>query len=187
MRALVLRRVRIPEAWRGGWGAGVVLVALVAFEPSLIIPAVLVGRASGAVVLRRTPRKIGRIGIALGLPLLVVLAPWWPSLIAAPGRLFVGPDAALGGAPEAPAVWGLLLGRGLGPGLPPLWVGAVVFGVIWLVALLGLARRPDRRAVVSAWVVALLGAGHGGGAVPAGGRRCRRSAPRSGPGWAATC
>ena len=155
VRALVLRRVGIPEAWRGGWGAGVVLVALVAFEPSLIIPALVLG-ALGAVVLRRTPRKIGRIGIALGLPL-VVLAPWWPSVIASPGRLFVGPDAALGGAPEAPAVWALLLGRPSGPGLPPLWVGAVVFGVIWLVALLGLARRPERRAVVSAWIVALLG------------------------------
>ena len=155
VRALVLRRVGIPEAWRGGWGAGVVLVALVAFEPSLIIPALVLG-ALGAVVLRRTPRKIGRIGIALGLPL-VVLAPWWPSVIAAPGRLFVGPDAALGGVPEAPAAWALLLGRPSGPGLPPLWVGAVVFGVIWLVALLGLARRPERRAVVSAWIVALLG------------------------------
>ena len=155
VRALVLRRVGIPEAWRGGWGAGVVLLALVAFEPSLIIPALLLGLL-GVVMLRRTPRKIGRIGIALGLPLLV-LAPWWPSILAAPGRLFVGPDAALGGAPAAPAVWALLLGRGLGPGLPPLWVGAVVFGVIWLVALAGLVRRPERRAVTSAWIVALLG------------------------------
>ena len=153
-RALVLRRVGIPEAWRGGWGSGVVLVALIAFEPSLIIPALLFG-VLGAVMLRRTPRKIGRIGIALGLPLLV-LAPWWPSILAAPGRLFVGPDAALGGAPAAPAVWGLLLGREQGPGLPPLWVGGVVFGVIWVVALAGLIRRPERRAVTSAWVVAVV-------------------------------
>jgi hypothetical protein len=157
VRALVLRRVGIPEAWRGGWGSGVVLVALVAFEPSLIIPAFLLG-VVGAVALRRTPRKIGRIGIALGLPLLV-LAPWWPSILAEPGRLFVGPDAALGGVPAAPAVWALLLGRDDGPGIPPLWVGAVVFGVIWLVALVGLVRRPDRRAVTSAWIVALLGLG----------------------------
>ncbi len=155
VRALVLRRVGIPEAWRGGWGAGVVLAALVAFEPSLIIPALLLG-VLGAVLLRRTPRRIGRIAIALGVPL-VVLAPWWPSVIAAPGRLFVGPDAAMAGAPEAPAAWSLLLGRPSGPGLPPLWVGAVIFGVIWLVALLGLVRRSDRRAVVAAWVVALLG------------------------------
>jgi hypothetical protein len=155
VRALVLRRVGIPEAWRGGWGAGVVLVALVAFEPSLIIPALLLGLL-GVVMLRRTPRKIGRIGIALGLPILV-LAPWWPGILAEPGRLFVGPDAALGGAPTAPAVWALLLGRDVGPGLPPLWVGAVVFGVIWLVGLAGLLRRPERRAVTSAWIVALLG------------------------------
>ena len=155
VRALVLRRVGIPEAWRGGWGAGIVLVALVAFEPSLMILALLLG-VLGAVVLRRTPRKIGRIAIALALPLLV-LAPWWPSVLAAPGRLFVGPDAALGGAPGAPAVWGLLLGRASGPGLPPLWVGAVLFGVIWLVAVLGLVRRSDRRAVVAAWTVALAG------------------------------
>ena len=96
--------------------------------------------------------------------------PWWPSIIAAPGRLFVGPDAALGGAPAAPAVWGLLLGRGLGPGLPPLWLGAVIFGVIWLVALIGLARRPDRRAVVVGLDHGPGRAGHGRRAVPAGRR-----------------
>jgi hypothetical protein len=77
-------------------------------------------------------------------------------LISAPGRLFVGPDSALDGAPSAQQVWQLLLGRDLGPGLPPLWVGAVIFGVIWIVALLGLARRPGRRAVLAAWAAALL-------------------------------
>jgi len=153
-RALLLRRTRTPEAWRGGWGAGVVLVALVAFEPSMIIFAVLAGML-GAFVLRRSPRKIGRIGIALAVPL-VVLLPWWPSLISAPGRLFVGPDSALDGVTEPPEVWQLLLGREVGPGLPPLWVGAVIFGVIWSVALLGLARRPTRRAVLAAWVAALV-------------------------------
>ena len=156
-RALVLRRTRTPEAWRGGWGAGVVLVALVAFEPSMIIFAVLVG-ILGAIVLRRSPRKIGRIGIALGVPL-VVLLPWWPTLISAPGRLFVGPDSALAGVTPAAPAWQLLLGRDVGPGLPPLWVGAVIFGVIWLVALLGLARRPARRAVLAAWAVALVALG----------------------------
>jgi GT2 family glycosyltransferase len=153
-RGLVLRRTRSPEAWRGGWGAGVVLVALLAFEPSMIIIALLVG-ILGAVALRRTPRKVGRIGIALGVPL-VVLLPWWPSLITAPGRLFVGPDSVLDGADPAPQAWQLLLGREVGPGLPPLWVGAVIFGVIWAVAVLGLARRPARRAVLAAWGTALL-------------------------------
>ncbi len=153
-RALVLRRVRTPEAWRGGWGAGVVLVALAAFEPSILIPAVLVGLL-GAVMLRRTPRKIGRIGIALGVPLLVLL-PWLPSLIDAPGRLFAGPDPSLDGVLAAPAVWRLLIGSGLGPGLPPTWVALVIFGVVWVIALIGLVRRPDRRAVLAAWITALV-------------------------------
>jgi hypothetical protein len=156
-RALILRRTRTPEAWRGGWGAGVVLVALLAFEPSMIIFAVLAG-ILGAIVLRRSPRKIGRIGIALAVPL-VVLLPWWPTLISAPGRLFVGPDSALAGVMPAAPVWQLFLGRDVGPGLPPLWVGAVVFGVIWVVALLGLARRPARRAVLAGWAAALVAFG----------------------------
>src|SRR3954471_12034693 len=117
VRALALRRVRSFEAWRGGWGAGVVLVVLSAFQPAVLLLALVLG-AAGAVALRRTPRKIGRIGIALGLPLLVWL-PWWPPLVSAPGRLLVGPDAALDGVGAAPAVSDLLLGRGLGPGLPP--------------------------------------------------------------------
>jgi hypothetical protein len=130
-----------------------VLVVMVSFEPSMMILALVAG-ALGALALRRTPRKIGRIGIALGLPL-VVLLPWWPSLILEPGRILVGPDAALQGAPTAPAVWQLLLGREVGAGLPPLWLGAVVFGVVWAVALGGLVRRARSKLVVAAWVAAL--------------------------------
>jgi hypothetical protein len=40
--------------------------------------------------------------------------------------------------------------------LPPLWLGALVFGVIWVVALVGLARRPRSRAVLAGWIVGLL-------------------------------
>jgi hypothetical protein len=132
----------------------VVLVALAAFEPSVLLLALLVG-VVGAVALRRTPRKVGRIAIALAVPL-VVLAPWWPSVISDWGRLFTGPDSALGGAQPAAPVWQLLLGREVGPGLPPLWLGVVVFGVIWVVALVALARRPRSRAVLAGWVVGLL-------------------------------
>lgn len=159
LRGLVQRRPRAPEAWRGGWAAGVVLIGLTAFEPSLIVVAVVLG-AIGAWWLRRTPRKVGRIGLAVGLPLLV-WAPWWPALIAWPGRLFAGPDAALRPAGSAPEVWQLLIGREVGPGLPPLWWGAVAFGVIWVVSLLGLLRCPRSPVVVGSWiaaVTALLGA-----------------------------
>src|SRR4029453_10912922 len=55
-----------------------------------------------------------------------------------------------------PDVWQLFIGQGLGVGLPPMWLSAVVFGVLWLVALLGLARQPRRRTILAAWVVALL-------------------------------
>ncbi len=157
VRSLALRRPRVPEAWRGGWGAGVVLVVLAAFEPTIMLVALLVG-AIAAVRLRRTPRKVGRIGIALGLPLLALL-PWWPSLLLAPGRFFVGPDAAATSVPAAPPVWHLLLGRETGPGLPPLWLGAVLFGIIWVVALIGLLRRPRRPLVLAAWLTALIGFG----------------------------
>jgi hypothetical protein len=133
----------------------VVLVGLTAFEPSLILVAVVLG-AVGAIWLRRTPRKVGRIGLAVGLPLLV-WAPWWPALIAYPGRLFAGPDAALTDAGAAPEVWGLLIGREVGPGLPPLWLGAIAFGVIWVAAVIGLSRRPRRAVVVGAWVAAVTG------------------------------
>ena len=152
VRSLVLRRVRSFEAWRGGWGAGVVLVVLSAFQPAVLLLALVLG-AAGAVVLRRTPRKIGRIGIAVALPLVIWL-PWWPTLILAPGRLLVGPDAALDAAGSAPDALGLLIGRGLGAGTPPLWLGAVVFVMIWVVALFGLLRRPTHRVVLSAWATA---------------------------------
>ena len=161
LRALALRRPRVPEAWRGGWGAGVVLVGLAAFEPSILIFAVIIAVVA-AVRLRRTPRKIGRIGLALALPLLVLL-PWLPSLIAAPGRLLVGPDAAATAVSEPPAVWALLLGRETGPGLPPLWLGAVLFGVIWAAALLGPAPAPT----TAAGARVLVDRGPG----PRGGRR----------------
>jgi GT2 family glycosyltransferase len=154
VRAIALRRPRAPEAWRGGWGAGVVLVVLIAYEPVLLVLAGLLGLA-GVVGLRRAPRKIGRIGIALGVPLLV-LAPWWPSIVADWGRLFVGPDSALGGAPSAPSIWELAIGRDRPAGLPPLWVGAVVFGAFWLVALGGLLRQISQRVVLAAWTTALL-------------------------------
>ena len=65
-------------------------------------------------------------------------------------------DAVTGSGAEAPEVWQLFIGQGLGVGLPPLWLSAVVFGVLWLVALLGLARQPRRRTILAAWIVALL-------------------------------
>ena len=53
-RALVLRRTRTPEAWRGGWGAGVVLVALAGLRAVHDHLWRCWSASSGHVVLRRT-------------------------------------------------------------------------------------------------------------------------------------
>ncbi|MGO1971791.1 MAG: glycosyltransferase family 2 protein [Propionibacteriaceae bacterium] len=155
VRSLVLRRPGGEGAWRGAWGAGLALTVLVSFEPVLLPLAVLGGIVLACTVARQR-RKIGRIGIALAVPL-VVLSPWWPSVVHHWGRILVGPDAALGSTPPAPAVWHLLLGRDVGPGLPPLWITAVVLGSIWLIALVGLLLRTDSRAVRAGFCVALVG------------------------------
>ena len=108
-----------------------------------------------ALTVARRGRKIGRLAIAVAIPLLV-WASWWPGLIRHWQSLLLGPEAALNGtAPDAPP-WEFLLGRPGGSGLPPLWVDIVVFGAIWLVALIGLIRSAARRAVLGGWLVAVL-------------------------------
>ena len=154
-RALVVRRVGNPEAWRGGWGTGLVLTALAAFEPSLLAIAVVLAVVAAFTVARQ-PRKIGRLAIAIGVPL-VILSPWWPTVVRTWGRLLTGPDPALQGTAEPASGWMFLIGRDGGVGLPPLWVGGIVFGAIWCVALGGLLRSPRRRAVIAGWVIGLVG------------------------------
>lgn len=153
-RALVLRRPGYPEAWRGGWGAAVALTVLGAFQPSVILLALLFA-VVGAVTVVRHPRKIGRMVIAVGVPL-IILSPWWPTVIGQLGRLFTGPDPALEGTAVAASGWELLLGRDGGAGLPPLWLGAIVFGAFWAVGLAGLFRSFRRRAVIAGWLVGLV-------------------------------
>lgn len=154
VRSLVLRRAGNPEAWRGGWGAGLALTVVVAFQPSMMVLALVLAVIAALTVARRG-RKIGRLAIAVAMPLLV-WASWWPGLINHWQSLLLGPEAALNGtAPDAPP-WEFLLGRPGGSGLPPLWVDIVVFGAIWLVALIGLIRSAARRAVVGGWLVAIL-------------------------------
>lgn len=153
-RALVLRRVGYPEAWRGGWGAGVALTVLGAFVPALILVA-LVLAVIAACTVARTPRKIGRLLIAIGTPL-VVLSPWWPTLYASWGRLLTGPDPALESTADPGSGLFFLFGRDGGAGLPPQWVGLIIFGSFWAVALVGLLRSFRRRAVIAGWLIALL-------------------------------
>lgn len=157
-RALVIRRPGYPEAWRGGWGAGLVLTVLGAFAPSLIIVALLFAVIAAVTMLVRSPRKIGRLVIAIAVPL-VILSPWWPTVFRDWGRLLTGPDPALEGTGLPTESWFYLIGRDGGPGLPPIWLGAIVFGAIWAVALAGLFRGVRRRATVAGWVIGLASLG----------------------------
>lgn len=152
-RALVLRRPGYPEAWRGAWGVGLVLTVLGAFVPSLILVAAVLAVVAGCTIARQ-PRKIGRLVIAIGVPV-VILSPWWPTVFANWGRLLTGPDPALDGAGQVADAWMYLIGRDGGPGLPPLWLGAIVFGAIWLLALTGLFRS-RRRPVLAGWLIGLI-------------------------------
>lgn len=148
---------------RGAWGTGLGLAVATAFEPVLILPAA-VGVVFAAVCLlirhrRGWLRLIGRMLLALAVPV-VLWAPWWVSLVRAghPQRLLFGPDPGLIPATGSatPVPWLLLLGRPGGPGMAPLWLSAAVLGVLWLVALVGLALSGGRRAVLVGWVTALL-------------------------------
>lgn len=152
VRALVLRRTRGPESWRSAWATGLLLAIILAYAP-ILGALVAVAAIVGVVVFRRDRGRLGRLGIAVGLPALL-LAPWLPTLLNGWSRLLVGPDAGLRGLETGP-VWALMLGRTPGPGLPPLWLGAAVLGVVWLLALLGAVIRPTSPALLGAWGTAL--------------------------------
>ena len=78
------------------------------------------------------------------------LVSWW----AFPGRFLTAASPAL--APmAAPDPWLLALAHPAGTGVAPLWVSAVVAGVAWLAALLGMIRRPT--AAAPGFLVAAVG------------------------------
>ncbi|NNG20241.1 glycosyltransferase [Naumannella sp. ID2617S] len=147
VRALVLRRTTGPDSWRPVWASGLLLSVLIAFLPALGLLALLGGLVA-ALLARREPARLLRIGVVALIPL-ILLAPWWPAVVNGWSRLLVGPDAGLGGQAVGPT-WRLLLGLTPGPGAPALWLAAVFFGAIWLWALVGLALRTSSPAVWAA-------------------------------------
>jgi GT2 family glycosyltransferase len=154
VRDLTVGRTGGPEAWRAVWGTALLLSVVLAFLPALGA-LVLVAAVVGGIVLavRRDRPRLLRLAVAVAVPV-VVLAPWLPSIVRNWSRLLAGPDAGLGDLAVNP-VWQLLLGRTPGPGLPPLWVGALVFGTIWLLGLFGAMIQPRSIGVCGAWVTAL--------------------------------
>ncbi|WP_026925711.1 glycosyltransferase [Granulicoccus phenolivorans] len=141
-----------PDSWRAAWGAGALLTILTCFLPLLWVAAVLL--AVLGCLLVREKALIQRAAVALGVPV-VLLAPWWPSLLNGFSRIALGPDAGIG-RPDAGAAVALLVGRSPGEGLPPLWLSIALAGLCWLAALAALALQPRGPLVLGAWFTAVV-------------------------------
>lgn len=126
------------HTWRGAAAIGLWLLLAVAWYP----PVWLLAAVGGTVwlVRRRSRALLGQVALVLLAPLLLLAGPWAGTLGRFPGRLLTGSEPVLGEA-LPPPVWTLPLawpGEAAGP---PLWLSLVAFGVLWLAAVAGAARR----------------------------------------------
>ncbi|MDR1513653.1 MAG: hypothetical protein LBS56_09285, partial [Propionibacteriaceae bacterium] len=127
------------KAWQPAAGVAVSLALTIPLVPILWLPAV-VGVALTVYQSGGGYLKWVRGGLAVVLPV-VLWGDWLISLLDTPGRLLTGPSPLLGDTATTSA-WPMLLGRIHASGLPPLWVSAVVFGVIWVGAVVAIVRLP---------------------------------------------
>lgn len=127
------------QTWRAAAALAVWLLVLAALYP----PAWLVAAVAAVVwlVRRWSPGRAGQLALVLLAPLLLLGAgPWTGTLWRFPGRLLTGPEPILAES-AAPSVWTLPLAWPAEASGPPLWLSASAFGVLWLAALAGAARR----------------------------------------------
>ncbi|HSA49296.1 MAG TPA: glycosyltransferase [Yinghuangia sp.] len=145
----------LAASWRAAWATGLVLAMATAFVPLTWVIAAVLGVA--AIPAAHFAGDLGarlvlRVGVALAVPL-VLLMPWTPELLHG-DRLFLEPGLATDGLAERGTnPVGLMLLDPGGPGTIPAVVGA---GVL-LAALAALLRDSRRRAVLTAWAVAVVG------------------------------
>lgn len=149
LTALSGLRLARERSWRWAVACGVALTLLTAGTPLFWVPALGVG-IWAAVTLRV---NWWHAAAALAIPVLW-LSPWVPTLWRWPARLLTGPEPVIVTEP-APDVWWLLLARDAGSGLPPLWLGVTVIGVLWVLAGAGLVRGGAR--TWPGWVLAITG------------------------------
>lgn len=150
IRSLLTHPTRGPESWRPAWATGLALTLFLPFLP-LALPFVIIALLTAGFI--DGARRVRRTLVAVAIPV-VLLLPWWLSLLlTAPGRWFVGPDAALGGIDIIPA-WHHWIGRSAGESLPEVWVSAVFFGLLWLGALAGLLIAYRRAEAWTGWAIA---------------------------------
>ncbi|MFT4216659.1 MAG: hypothetical protein QM619_05665, partial [Micropruina sp.] len=136
------------RSWRAAGAIGLWL-AFAVVEVPLTWPLVLLAMAVAA----RSWRDAGQLLLVAASALVGLgtsVAGWWP----VPGRFLTGASPTLASTAVSPE-WQLLLAHPSGTGVAPLWVCAAVAGVAWLVALLGLFRRP--RAAAPGFIAAVIG------------------------------
>jgi GT2 family glycosyltransferase len=152
-RAAPSRAVRIRQARRAAWGAGLLLTVGAAFVPLLWLLALIVGVLAW-IAFGTAGRGLDRnLVIALGVPPLL-LFPWAFGLVLHPSRFLVEAGLHRGDlvAAPLPGLSVLALNPG-GPGTPATWG---TLGLL-IVAVLALPLRSRRTAVLSGWMLALFG------------------------------
>ncbi len=141
-----------PVSGRTPWGASLLAAVVVACAPVTWVWLVLavVAAVVAAGISGRLGRELILRSAALLLVPLLLLLPWSVRLLSQPS-LFFADLGVVTGVDTTAAPWLLLLDPG-GPGTPPAWVMA---GLV-LAALLAVLRPATRRAVLTAWAVALV-------------------------------
>ncbi|WP_280693935.1 MULTISPECIES: glycosyltransferase family 2 protein [unclassified Kitasatospora] len=151
----------LRPGWRSTWMTVLLLTVCTAFVPlswaialplslAALVVAILRGGAYGSGV--SAVRLLGpRVAVILGLPVLV-LAPWFPQVLAHPSRLLLEAGLPVFSGHRATPLDLLLVNPG-GAGVPPAWLSV---GVL-LAALAALLRADRRRAVLAAWAAAGAG------------------------------
>jgi GT2 family glycosyltransferase len=142
-----------PTSGGRAWLAGLMLAVVVAFVPLAWLLALIAGVGTVLLWRARSVRSWWRLAVVLAVPPLVLL-PWTGHALHDPAVLLLeagAPSAAL--ADRALPAWHAAVANPGGPGVPPAWITVPLV----LVALAALLRTDRRRAVATAWLVALSG------------------------------
>jgi GT2 family glycosyltransferase len=139
-----------PSSRHAAWAVALLLTVAMAFAPLTWPLAVLVGVPARYALGGDRPYAGRRLGVALGVPPLLLL-PWTLHLLAHPSEFLL--EAGLRAAVDRPGPAELIMLSPGGPGVPAFWVTAGL-AAIGLAALL-LPRR--RTAVLTGWLLALAG------------------------------
>ena len=142
-----------PATWQRAWGTGLLLAVVAAFVPGVWLVALVLALVGMVLVGGVAPRL--RLLVAVATPVLL-LGPWSLRVLRDPGLLLLEPGLT-GPTDRHLDGWDLVLLHPGGPGATALWWSAPIV----LVALAAVLRRDRWRAVLGAWVVALVGFGLG--------------------------